>query len=256
MQRPALPASARVTRLAAALLLAFSLAGCAGGTPLLHPAHVLRPGVASVGGGVSGDLVLLSRAPEGSDAADVEELAVAPGVSPWVSGRVGISGSNEAGLTWTGRTIRVDGRHAFTLGAPTLSVGLGAAAILARRPGSGADGSSVYGVGFDAPVLLGFQSRSDIYSFWFGPRVGFELLRGKLQGDTADLATGEAPLLDVSGQHLQVGFLIGMRVGFRHVHVAIEGGAAYHRAQGEIGDASVTLEQATIAPGGALILTF
>lgn len=254
--QPPLSGCSCSAHLAAALLLAFAGTGCAGGAPLLHPAHVLRPGFVSVGAGVSGDLVLMKSAPDATDEADLEELSVAPGVSPWVSGRVGLTGSNEAGLTYTGRAIRVDGRHAFSLGAPTLSVGLGAAALLAQRPESGQDGSSVYGIGFDAPVLLGFQSRSDIYAFWLGPRVGFEVLRGRLQTGAVDPVTEEAPLLDVSGQHLQLGFVIGARVGFRHVHVALEAGAAYHWVEGEISDTSVTLEQATIAPGGGLILTF
>jgi hypothetical protein len=244
-----------VTRLAA-LALAAAAPGCAGGTPLLHPAHVLRPGVASVGAGMSGELVLLPRALADTGQGDLETLSVSPGVAPWVSGRVGLDGSNEGGLTYTGRLIRVDGRHAFALGAPTLSVGLGAAAVLARRPEHGADATSVAGVGFDAPVLLGFQSQNDVYALWLGPRVGFELLRGKLQGEANDPMTREAPVLDVSGQHLQVGFVLGMRVGLRHLHVAIEVGAAYHRAEGDIGDTSVTLEQATIAPGGALVVTF
>jgi hypothetical protein len=47
-----------------------------------------------------------------------------------------------------------------------------------------------------------------------------------------------------------------MRAGLRHLHVAIEVGAAYHWVEGDLGDTSVTLEQATIAPGGALVVTF
>ncbi|MCC6559085.1 MAG: hypothetical protein IT372_39680 [Polyangiaceae bacterium] len=241
---------------AAAAACCAAVSGCAGGAPLLHPAHVLRPGVASVGAGLSGDFVVLPRAAAGTAAGDLEDLTAAPGIAPWVAGRVGLDGSNEAGLTYTGRTVRVDGRHALSLGTPTLSVGLGAAAVLARRPGHGADGGSVYGGGLDAPVLLGFQSRSDVYSLWLGPRIGFELLRGRLQGDDIDPATGEVPLLDVSGQHLQLGFVLGFRAGFRHLHVALEAGAAYHHATGTIGDDSLVIDQATIAPGGGLIVTF
>src|SRR6202034_1952887 len=86
--------------------------------------------------------------------------------------------SNEAGLTYSGRDIRLDGRHAFSLGKPTLSVGLGVSAIIAHAPGSGSDPTGVYGAGVDIPVLLGVHSANDIYAFWFGPRAGFEYIAG------------------------------------------------------------------------------
>lgn len=253
-------------------LLAGAALGCGGGAPLLHPAHVLRPGVVTVGAGLSGEVALAPRVhvessgapadpavpPSAGEQAEVQDLTVAPGVAPWVGGRVGIASDNEAGLTYTGRAVRVDGRHAFSFGAPSLSIGLGAAAILARRPGSGNDGSSVYGVGFDVPVLLGFRSRSDVYALWFGPRAGFELLRGKLAADAPSEpdAGATATEVDVTAQHLQVGFVLGVRVGFRHVHVAVEAGAAYHRAAAELGGVALVLEQATVTPGGALLITF
>ncbi|EYF06293.1 hypothetical protein [Chondromyces apiculatus] len=263
-------ASRRASRRIPGLILAGALlglaSGCAGGAPLLHPAHVLPEGEVSVGGGLSGTLLLTPRAQPSSSSTeptaatggqvDLEDLTVASGVAPWVAGRVGIAGDNEAGLTYTGRTLRLDGRHAFNLGAPTLSVGLGASAILARRPGSGADASSVYGGGVDVPILLGFRSSADVYALWLGPRVGFSLLRGSLQrGDAAD--PNDSPdVAEVSARHLQLGFVLGLRAGFRHLHVAVEVGAAYHRADGELDGTDLSLEQAALAPGGGLILSF
>ena len=57
-----------------------------------------------------------------------------------------------------------------------LSLGLGASAVSALRPGEGAEGAQVFGGGLDVPLLFGFRSASDLYAFWLGPRVGLELL--------------------------------------------------------------------------------
>lgn len=250
------------------MILGGAAAGCAGSAPLLHPAHVLRPGVVSAGAGVSGQVALAPRAQaapqpgsaagsvEASAPVELERMTVAPGVAPWIGGRVGIAGDNEAGLTYTGRALRIDARHAFSLGKPTLSVGLGSSAVFGRRPGSGDDGSSVYGGGLDLPVLLGFHTTADLYALWFGPRLGIELLRGRLQEQAAPEPGAAVELAEVSARHFQLGFVLGARAGFRHLHVAVEVGAAYHRADGTVGAADLSLEQATITPGGALFITF
>jgi hypothetical protein len=185
----------------------------------------------------------------------LEDLTVAPGVAPWVGGRVGIEGSNEAGITYSGRSIRVDGRHAFGLGVPTLSIGLGASAIVADRPSNDSE-SSVYGGGADVPILIGVTSRNDIYSLWIGPRAGFELLSGRVE--TTELSSGpvEQAVVDADGKHIYVGALVGLRVGFRHIHVAIEVSGAYHHATGSLGDFSATLDQVSFTPAGALIVSF
>jgi hypothetical protein len=222
---------------------------------LLHPAHVLPPGDVSVGAGVSGQLALKnlkgSSAPS-NNAGSLQNLSVAPGVAPWGAGRLGFAGSNEAGLTYSGREFRVDGRHAFSLGrsktSPALSVGLGASAIVAQRISDTA--SAVYGGGADVPVLIGVRSTGDLYAVWFGPRAGFEILRGQLQFDK------KSPLIDVSGRHFYGGLTAGLRVGFRHVYVAVEVNATYHHADGTFQAASTDVQQLTITPAGALQAAF
>lgn len=129
---------------------ALAFAGCGGGAPLLHPAHTLNPGDVAMGAGLSGRVALLPPdAPPGLDAeeaaAGLEALTVAPAIAPWVSARIGLEGANEGGLTYSGRAVRLDGRHAFGLGTPTLSVGLGASVVSARRPGNSPDDRSVFG---------------------------------------------------------------------------------------------------------------
>lgn len=263
-----------VIRRCVATLLAGVCAGCHGSGPLLHPAHVLRPGNVSLGAGLSGDMIVagaMAAPPEaGASAGDpaategaarrkLSEITVSPGVAPWASARVGIEGRNEAGLTYTGRSLRLDGRHAFPIGEAALSLGLGASALFAGDPGPSAgpsaEGSDVYGAGIDVPLLLGFRSDADLYALWLGPRLGLELLGGEVRLPAAGSAT-RGPLVDASGKHLRLGFVLGVRAGFRHVHVALEATATYHHATGEIAGAPVALDQGTVAPGGGLTVTF
>ena len=222
-----------------------------------------------MGAGLSGQLALqrLQAAPglSAQNEASLQNLAVGPGVAPWAAGRIGLAGSNEAGMTYSGRTLRLDARHAFLLGKGNvaLSVGLGASALMAERPGSD-QASGVFGGGADVPVLLGVRSTSGIYSFWFGPRAGFEILSGRVQlVDTSAMPT----LYDVAGKHFYAGLTAGARVGFRHVHLALELNAAYHHADGSFRSsptasapqgpaASTNVQQLSLTPAGALQITF
>jgi len=230
---------------------------CAGGAPLLHPAHVLRPGEVSIGAGVSGQFKNLTNptAKNGdTSSALLDSVAVAPGVAPWVSGRVGIVHDFEGGITYTGREIRIDGRHAWNFGPFALSAGLGATALVPKPlPG---DSGSVYGGGADLPVIFGWSSTADLYSIWFGPRAGFEFLKGQVlesQFEPSGSATTFAP---VSGHHIYVGGLVGFRVGFRYFHAALELSVAYHTSGGTIGPDDVTARDVSIAPAAGLVLSF
>jgi hypothetical protein len=189
----------------------------------------------------------------------LQAAAISPGVSPWVAARVGLEGDNEVGISYLGRTARLDARHAFSFGAPTLSVGLGASFIIPERPGPDQIANGVYGGGLDLPILIGAHSRSDLYALWIGPRAGFELLRGNV-AETALLpgvGTPSDALSDVTATHIYAGGVAGLRVGFRHLHVAIELDANYHRAWGTLGTLpSVTIEAFSLTPAGALVATF
>jgi hypothetical protein len=245
------------------------LAACAGGAPLLHTAHVLKPGEVQVGGGVAGQLALIQLPTTGAPAdqqnrGSLQNLSVSPGLAPWGAGRVGIVGSNEAGLTYTGREIRIDGRHAFEFGKLALSIGLGASAIVPQTPG-GSNPAGVWGGGGDIPILIGAHSTGDIIAFWVGPRAGFEVFTGQVQ--LSDYMGG-TPLYAVTAYQLYAGITAGMRVGFRHVHVAIEVNASYHAANGSYQEtmgangiaptagASASVQQLSITPAGALEVNF
>jgi hypothetical protein len=168
---------------------------------------------------------------------------------------MGIEGDYEAGLTYSGRTIRLDLRRAFDFGAPALSLGLGASAVLPRRRDELA--FRIGGGGADVPLLFGLRSSADILSVWLGARGGFEYLQGSRELELGpDAPLGEPPVEDVSAWHGYAGGLAGLRVGFRHVFAVLEIDAAMHWAEGDVGSDSATVSQFGLAPGGALIGQF
>lgn len=229
--------------------------------PLMHPAHVMLPGRVEMGAGLSGTLSFRAgNTADSSDAAAaanvLDQLSSAPALAPWVSARIGIAGDNEAGLSYSGRSIRLDGRHAFDLKPTAISLGLGATVITgAKQPQGNADTTNITGGGLDVPILIGYQSQSNVYALWAGPRVGFEYFRGNLQSPV-DTTNPDATPWDVSATQGLFGFAAGVRVGFRNVHAAIELDGAYHLADGQLGGHSVVVRQFTLSPAGAFIVSF
>jgi hypothetical protein len=216
---------------------------------------VLSPGKVSVGAGLSGEVGALKQtagSPGDKSAPFLDSVAISPGVSPWVAGRVGIDHDFEAGVTYTGRAARVDARHAFRISPLTMSLGLGATAILPKPQSN--DTYSVYGGGGDIPLVFGWTSDAELYSIWFGPRMGFELLGGRATPSLFVDGGANDRFAQVSGQHLYFGGLAGMWVGFRTFHAAIEIDAAYHLAHGRFGDIDAKARDLSITPSGALIL--
>lgn len=274
---------------ACAAVLTALLTGCGGGAPLLHPAHALAPGKVTAGAGVSGNFIvgegvvkLRYSEPvpppveervrlEGA----VRNASFAPGVAPWVGARVGISGSNEAGLTYYGRSVRVDGRHVFGDEKWALSVGAGASAVLSHVKGESAGTiSSVEGPtkvdhettsagwGVDLPVLVGYRSTASVAQVWLGARGGIERLTGEFAPlGSADVGEGIRYKLDHTVSRYYGGGLVGAAVGFRPFWVALELNVAYQyaHADGDMaggGSAQVDVSGVSIAPAGAIIGKF
>ena len=251
------------------LALSIASGGCGGGSPLLHGAQVLGPGETTFGAGASAQIAALNRvtALEGASSSGgpssavrasrvLEDLGFGAGVAPWVGARIGIEGQNEAGLAYTGRSVRLDFRHAFQLGGRwALSVGAGGSAIIPRLQGEGqSDQGSAYGPGVDVPVVIG-RDFADIYSVWLGPRAGYDHLRGSLSSLLVEPGVPEESL-ELEGDHFWAGGLVGVKVGFRGIHVALEVDAAWHHGQGTLGDESASFDQVSITPAGALIVAF
>lgn len=243
-------------RRAAFVLLA--AVGCGGAVPLMHPAHVLEDGEVTLGGGFSGrvpiDPSALATVERQEDERIIQEAAFSPGIAPWVGGRFGMGSDVEAGLTYSGRAIRVDGRYAIDLGTPTLSLGVGASGLLPKRREE--PDIRVGGFGGDVPILLGFRSAGDIYALWLGARGGAEFIEGKhhLPADLIDptLVLEE----DVSGWHSYVGGLLGVRVGFRFIHAVLEVNTAMHFAEATVGGRDMTVRLFEVSPSGALVINF
>lgn len=241
------------------------LSACGGGGPLLHPAHTLPEGDVSFAVGTSGRFALggLHRAEADLDGAAaipggartdrerqaftngaLSQVAVAPGVAPFVAARAGLGHHNEAGLTYTGRGGRLDGRHAFEWPSLALSVGgaaLGTFAQLGDQPqppppGSGAglrtlSLRSVSGYGLELPVLFGYRSSADVVKLWTGLRAGFE-------HDGFKASVIEAPdspaTANGNATRFWGGGLVGFSVGLAPVEVRVELDAAYESARGKL----------------------
>ncbi len=246
---------------------------------MLHPAHVLPPGTVAGGAGMSGQFVTAARTSTrvaDPEQAFVEQAAthasLTSGVAPFVSARAGIQGNNEGGLTYTGRTVRVDARHAFGTDTLAFSVGAGASAVFlgpgshstdtgetAGRLTGDASDSSASGFGFDIPVLVGWRSSPAVVQAWAGARVGMERARAAFP-----LTTG-TDSASVTGTRWYGGGLVGFAVGLEPVWAAFELEAAYQTVQvgadfpggsGTPGHRDATLSAVTIVPAGALVGRF
>lgn len=269
------------------------LSGCGGGAATLHPAHTLPEGRVSMGAGLSSTFAFGdgARAAEGSsskagatggeeekrfiDEALARSL-LAPGLAPWVSARAGLGARNEAGLTYTGRSVRVDARHAFQTDTLALSVGAGASGILmhptaqyeggapagAGRLAGRADDVSANGFGVDVPVLVGWRSTPQIAEVWAGARLGFERLAADLA--LTESRGGDAPAR-AAGTRLYGGGLVGFAVGVRPVRVALELDVTYQALSGSVHfpggsgsptDRDTSFSGLTVVPTGALIGKF
>lgn len=253
-------ARSRLVRLA---VWAMPLLGCGGGGPLLHPAHTLPEGAMTFAAGTSGKLALggLARGEERLQAAaatpggatTAEErrgfvqgalvrFAAAPGVAPFAAARVGLGNHNEAGLSYSGRSLRLDGRHAFEWESVAFSVGLAGAGVLARagdRPKDGPSGpdrglrtaelTSVRGYGLELPLMFGYRSSADVVMLWAGLRGGFER-------DSFDALLVDSPdeQLATSGaaSRFWAGGLVGFAVGLPPIQVRTEVNVAYETVDG------------------------
>lgn len=262
---------------------------CGGGSALLHPAHVLPEGRVSGGAGVTGQFAFgaAERAMSTSGGGDEEQrflenavakAALAPGISPWVGARVGLGAGSEAGLTYTGRSARIDARHAFGDERVAFSIGAGATAVLARpeshaptgvvpdatagRLTGAPDDVSARGWGFDVPAIIGWRSDASVVDLWTGVRAGVERVGAAVPlGGTGAQLDDRATL---SGLRWYGGGLVGAAVGIRPVWIALELDAAYHSlsvgadfsGSGSPTHRDATLSGFTLSPAGAIIGKF
>jgi hypothetical protein len=276
--------------------VAGAIAGCGGGAPLLHPAQPLPPDTVSFGAGLSGQFASASaeraidqgRAAAAGPLGDpataraygrgvLTEALLGPGISPWVSARVGLPQATEAGLTYTGRSLRLDGRYVLPLAETwALSLGLGASAILldpdSSAPGSepatlGAAAEAEFGLdatgwGGDVPVLVGYQPFDGFVDVWMGARVGFEHVSGDLR---SQVDVPAQPRYDAEGNRLWAGALAGVSLGVPPFWLRFELAGTFHRLTGSVTSPGVEPPLSfgsfdavgwSLAPSGAILGKF
>jgi hypothetical protein len=178
----------------------------------------------------------------------IAQVSLAPGLAPWVGARAGLGYTSDAGLTYTGRAVRIDGRHAFEAKDVALSIGLGVQGLL-LRPGHdapndttggndetipGLDVGGVKGVGGDIPVIVGWRSTADLVQIWGGVRGGYERLWGTavLRIDPAASEVEDRDKLN--GDRAFILGVLGAALSISPVAVAIELDAGYQHAGGSI----------------------
>ncbi len=257
---------------------------CAGASPLLHPAQVLTQGNVRFGAGTAGhfatgslasaiDNAILSSSSSPSQRPDATyargslvAASITPGVSPFVAARAGLGYNSEAGLAYTGRTIRFDARYAIQLDdGYALSMGAGASALYSYEstfktsevPGLNLE--SLTGWGLDVPILFGWQSTSDLVWWWLGARAGYERLGGNvsLMNPSSPAALDPAPVISgINARRYYASGLGGLAFGFRHLHAAVEFQSGYHQASGTLWDKTVDVSGVTLTPSAALLGSF
>jgi hypothetical protein len=274
-ERNALPFSF----LPAILLGTGVLAGCGGGLPLLHPARTLPLGEVRAAAGFSadvatGDLAGAGRAaeseatvnpgapgPPGTDEAYARgalvAAAVAPGLAPLVGARVGIGGQFEGGLSYTGRALRADLRRSFDLSTHwSLSLGAGgSAALYGHQDGTALPNvelGQLQGWGADVPILIGYASDADLYMLWIGGRGGGEQIAIRELRSEPKAVTLGIPPIRLSATRLWGGGLLGVAVGFRHVHVAVELDLSYANVTGDYNETHSQVSGVVLAPASSL----
>ena len=272
------------------------LPGCAGGSALMHPAHTLPSSAVTMGAGVQSNFLFgdgsaridaARSAAGGNNSLDstaeerayvegaIAHVMFAPGLSPWVGARVGVGYETEAGLTYTGRTARVDGRHAFQTRDLAVSVGLGGSAVLSRGGQEGTDDPvgreaavpgldthPLTGWGIDVPVIVGWRSDADLIQVYAGVRGAHERVFGDILiavNPYLDPGTGTGAA-ELDAARWSGGGLVGMRVSIEPLWVGVEVGAGWGHINGTITSTDqtttvprydVVVEGVTLSPAGA-----
>ena len=236
-----------------------TLFGCAGGTPMMHPAHPLPSDGMSAGTGLSARFIggkakeaisAQDSAAEGSVGPGTAiHAALSPGLAPWAALRVGLGQDWEGGLTYTGRSARADLRHAWVSENTALSIGVGGSALLSQQASrtsyasvGGVDTGATTGWGCDIPVLVGIRSSTRLTEFWLGVRGGYENSSTQLGvPDTppADDLTAPGTTHDagVQANQWRLAAVAGMTFGRSPVWLVVETQLAHHWLEGHFDSA-------------------
>jgi len=223
-------AAATRSALVASGLCALSLCACAPTFPSFAGGRTAPRGRTDLGVGAA------VRIPVG-DLADDPRLAplASGGVAPGAFVRHGLSRDVDLGVEISGTAARGQLRLQLGSGMVRLLAGL------APHVGLGHEGGEVVRVGGTVPIVLSV-SVLGLYEAWVGVRVGVEHLVGRAQATRYSL-TG-----------LRTGGVVGLAVGFRHLHVLVELGIDHELWRGSADDRSIETNGLVLTPALALRL--
>ena len=91
------------------------------------------------------------------------------------------------------------------------------------------DVASLRGYGADVPLLVGWESAAGLYKVWAGARGGWEHVT---IGNVSTEPRPPGPGITLEADRFFAGGVLGLAVGFRHVHVGLELNAAYSFVSG------------------------
>jgi hypothetical protein len=189
--------------------------------------------------------------------------SVSPGAAPMVAGRVGLGAHLEGGLAYTGRGARIDIRHSVDIpGARGVaaSAGLGVSGAFYGRSAStplpAVDLSRLRGAGADVPLIVGWESALGLYRVWGGARGGYERAEIDVVSSEGKSATLAPPVVPLASDRWYVGGLVGMAVGFRRVHLAMELELSYVNVAGTFNGVRAQVEGVAFTPAGGLWISF
>jgi hypothetical protein len=224
--------------------------------PSLAPARPLAPGRVEVGVGSAAALMATNSA-RGARRA-LARTALSPAVVPWVSPRVGLPESNEIWALFSGGSTGLGARHAWVGESWALSVGLEGAWLNRETPHQAQTAAlqpewRANGWQASVPVVVGWQSDTNLVSLWAGVRGRFARFRATAEG-------GEGGTLD---DRVAGGFA-GLSVGVHPLWVRIELLAEYHNARlhslragsSSLGLGPGNFEVFSLTPAGALAVRF
>lgn len=259
-----------------------TLLGCAGGSPLLHPARTLPTGEVRAATGFSANIATGALA-SSLNAARSEAVtnpnvpglpgtdesyargalvaaAVAPGLAPFVAARVGTGQRYEGGISYSGRGARIDMRRSYDRDAFSLSIGVGGSFLFYGRqfgdPLPNVDLGQLRGYGLDVPILAGWESAAGIYQLWIGVRGGGEHVSiEELRSEPKSPGLGTPPI-SLSATRYHAGGLVGFAIGFRHVHIALELDVAYQHLDGSYNSTQASVDGVALVPASAIWWTF
>lgn len=183
---------------------------------------------------------------------------VAPGLAPVIGARVGAGGGVEGGIMYLGRGARLDIRKAFSNKSFAVSIGAGLDIVALGRssyPLPYVDMYSFAAFGFDVPVIVGWRSTAGLYQVWGGVRGGYDHASIS-QRSTAPTQASPQKVYELSADHGHVGALLGIAIGLKHIHVALELDANYVFLTGTFNGIAAKTSGLVLTPGSAVSWDF